>query len=155
MGVVAEEAFLVVFHPEVLLPVDIDTFHRVVHAQIRLQRPSHVTLELLGHRVVDTIVHALLQPQLPVVGLHNLVGIVVAHRRGVALVRIEGLHTVTVITVQSIGRANPYKAFRVAVDAVYLRVRKTVAGVEPAELHLRDGSLHGDRPQQGHHHQAI
>ena len=147
MRIVAENAFVIELDPVVLLVVDINVLHPSVETEEAFQLTTGISLHFLRHWVVDTVVHALLQPQLTVIGLHNLFGIVVPHRRGVALVRIEHLDTVTVIAVQSIGRSDPNETFGVTIHTVHLRVRQAVTGIQPAKLHLGNGSLNDEWPQ--------
>ena len=138
MRIITVDALLVELHPKVLLVVNIHILHSCIETEKAFKLTAGISLHFLCYRVIDAIVHALFQPQLTVIGLHNLVGIVVAHRRGVALVRIEHFNAVTIIAVQTIGRSYPYETLGVPKDAVHLRVRQAVAGVQSPELHLRN-----------------
>ena len=91
---------------------------------------------LLRAGVEDGIVHPLMQPQLAVSILVNLVHVVVAKRHGVLHVLIEGAKTVAIITVQTVWRTNPHKAFCIAMQAKNAGVRQPVPGVETEEFHI-------------------
>ena len=118
-GVIVVETVGTDLHPEVLLAVDIDALHRPIDAHLG-KHPVRMAVERLIARIVDAVVHALLQPQLAIAGLLYLLGIVVAHRGGVAVARVVGLDTESVIAVQAVGGAYPQEAAGVSVDAVDL-----------------------------------
>ena len=155
--IIIVESFVVELHPEILLSVNIQFLHALVETEILFQFPRGVTLELLRLRVVDTVVHALMQPQFAVQALHNLTGMIVAHGGGIAHVRKERFYAVAVIPVQSVGRSKPHIPSGVAVATVHLRVRQSVASVQPAELHVGQGSLYGHRQhqQEGQHQERL
>ena len=122
LDVIAEDAFFVKLYPVVLVVVNVDTLHGIASREELLDDACDVALEGLCHGVIDAIVHALFQPQTSLDILHNLLCVVVAHGRRVTHVREEGLHAIAVITVQTVCRAYPHIASRVAIDAVHLRV---------------------------------
>ena len=124
------------------------TLYRIAALQELGYHAVHVTLEALRQGVVDTVVHALLQPQVTLIVLHNLLGVVVAHGGGVTHVRVERLHTVAVIAVQTVARSYPHITVRVAENAIHLRIRQSVAGVQTLELYLRNTSLHSHGEQE-------
>ena len=85
------------------------------------QFPGRFPFKTLRHRVVDAVVHTLSHPQFPVGSLKHTVRIVITHRGGIAQVRIEGLHAIAVIAVQTVGRAYPHIPLRVFEYIVDLR----------------------------------
>ena len=144
LGVIVEDTFLIELNPIVFVMVNIDSLNGIAAWKKFLHDAGHIALELLRHRIVHTVVHSLLQPQTTLGILHNLVGIVVAHRRCIAHTREESLHTIAVITVQTIGGSYPDITMTIAKHAVHLRVRQSVARVQPAELYIRNGCLYDD-----------
>ena len=135
LGVIAVDGLLEVLHPDVLLRVDVEPLHIAVDTQFG-QFPRGIALEGLRHGVVDAVVHSLAHPQAAIGSLIDTVGIVVAHRRGVALVAIVSLHSVAIVAVQAVGRADPHEAVRILEDTVHLRTRQTVWRIQTAELHI-------------------
>ena len=119
--VTIDKTLVVQFYPETFLAVDIEPFHATLDT-VFLQLATDVTFKFLRHGVKHTVVHALPQPQLAIKALHNLIGIVVTHRRRILTVRIERLETIAIVTVQAIGRTYPHHATRISIDTVYLRI---------------------------------
>ena len=73
-------------------------------------------------------------------GLIDTVTIVVTHRGGITLVRIERLYTITVIAVQSVGRTDPHISTRIPEDIIDLRTRQSIGRIQTTELHIRNKS---------------
>ena len=113
------DTVIVGLHPEILLGIDIKSVNTTLDAPF-LEFGHRVTVDLLGHRVEDTEVHALLQPYLPFMILPDLVYIVVTQCCRIVRIRIIGMETVTIISVQTIGCSDPYKSLGILEDIVDL-----------------------------------
>ena len=136
-GVVIVEAVLVGLHPVTLVLVQMDALY-ATRDTLRIQPASRTAVYRLRHRVVERVVHTLLQPELSAVTFLNLVDTVVAQRGGVLVVGEEGTYAVTVIAVQAIARTQPDVSLGVTEDAVHHRVRQSLTGVQPLEFHVRN-----------------
>ena len=145
--VIAVEAILIDFHPETLFAVNVEALHTIGNTEFR-EHTAHITLKGLRHRVVDAVVHSLFQPKFAIVGLHDFVGEVVAHGNGITLVGKKSLNAVSVVAIQSVGRTEPHEAPRITVNAVDLRVRQSVTGIQTTKLDVRNGSLETNRPHK-------
>ena len=120
LRVVIEDSLFVELDPVVLVFVDIDSFHGITSGKEFLHHTAGIPFKLLRDGIVDTIVHALLQPQTSLCIFHDLLGIVVTHGGRVAHIREEGLHPIAVIAVQAIGCTYPHKTAGVTEDTVHL-----------------------------------
>ena len=157
IGVIIVKSLIVELHPEILLRVDIQLLDTFIETEIFLEFLRGVTFKLFRHGVIHTIVHTLMEPELTVEALHNLRRVIVAHSSSIARVGVERLHTIAIIAVQSVHRADPYVTLRVAERTVHLRVRESVTRIQPAELHVGNGSLNGHRnhQQECQHYQRL
>ena len=142
LSVVVEESVDVGLHPEVFPAVHEEILDATSDAQL-LEYAFGVSVTTLGDGVEDGIAHALFQPQASVTVLKDLLYVVRAQRGGVAQVIVVRLYAVAVIAVQTVGSTYPDKALGVAIDGEHLRVRQSVTGVEPTELHIGDGRAKG------------
>ena len=106
-------------YPVVLSFVYIYLFHGTFHS-CPVQPWREVLLKLLGLWVIYTVFQFLLYPNFSVYVLKEVINIIAEQRRTVLYVGMELPEAVSVISVQSILRTNPHKAFRVLKNAVYL-----------------------------------
>ena len=118
--IIIEDSFFVELDPVVLVFVDINSFHGITSGKELLHHAAGIPFKLLRDRIVDTVVHTLLQPQTSLYVFHDLLGIVVTHGGRVAHIREEGLHPIAVIAVQAIGCTYPHKTAGVTEDTVHL-----------------------------------
>ena len=135
LGVIAIHAFVIGLHPHVLTGVNIESVDTALDAPLGQLR-RRITVHTLRHRVEDTEVHALLQPQSSQMVLPDTIHVVVSQRSGVVRIVIEGTETVAVITVQSVRGTYPYESSGVLIQEVNCRVRKSVTRVQTTEFHI-------------------
>ena len=107
-----------------------------------------MSLFRLGDGVEDGVAQAVVQPQSAVEGFHHLLHAVGAQGSRILLERIKCTETVAVVTAQAEWRRQPHESARVAQDAVHLRVRQSVARVEPAEPDIWDNCLRKERQKR-------
>ena len=134
-GMIAVQTFVVGLYPYSLLRIDVETVDTTLDAPLTKDR-GRITGDLLGNRIEETEVHALLQPQIAINILPNLIDIVVTQRGRIIRIGIEGTETVTVIAVQTIGRTNPDITFGVLEQIVNRGVRQAIARVKATEFHI-------------------
>ena len=145
LGVIDVETIVVGLDPEGLLRVDMQLFNTALDALLS-QPDGRCAVYLLRDGIVDRVGHAMIQPQLAVVGLEHAVYAIAAQCHGVTLVGIIVTESVTVVAAQSEGRAYPYQSVRVAQHTVHLGIRHTVSCVQMTEFHIGD-----TRPKHGRH----
>ena len=127
-GIIAVESILITLHPEASLIIDIETLDTACNT-IFWKDITHITLKRFRHRVIDTVVHTLLQPQLTIKSLHDFIGIVVAHGSSITLIRIERLKAIAIIAAKTISGTKPHITSWVTIHTIYLRIRQTVTGI--------------------------
>ena len=110
---------IVSLHPEILLGVDIDTVDTSLNAHFRQDR-RRVTRYRLSHRVEDTIVHALTEPQITIDVFPHVIDVVVTQCGCIAGVGEERTETIAVVTVQTIRCTNPDIPLGILEDIVNL-----------------------------------
>ena len=121
LGIITIETVRVSLYPNVFLRIDINTVYTSRNSQLS-QIWRRITHGSLCNRVEDTVIHALLQPELTVDVLPDHIHIIIPQRRRIVGIRIEDAETIAVITVESVWRTYPYNTLGVLKHTVNLRV---------------------------------
>ena len=95
-----------------------------------------MAVHLLGHRVVERVVHTLLQPQPTSVPFLNLVDAVVAQRGRILVITEKGSYAIAIVSVQTKTGTKPYIPLRISQNTIHHRVRQPLTGIHSAESHV-------------------
>ena len=111
------EAILIGLDPVVPLRVHVKALDTAVDALL-VQPAGRRTIHLFRGRIIDRVVHALLQPQATTIPLLYLVNTIVAQRGRIFIVGKVGTHPIAIVSVQAIACTQPHIAPRIAQDTV-------------------------------------
>ena len=101
LGIQAIHTLIVGLHPKTFLGVDVKTVDTALDTHLR-QFCRRIAVDALCHRIEDTEVHTLPQPEATLMVFPDQIHIVVAQRGRIIRIVIIGTKTVAIITVQTI-----------------------------------------------------
>ena len=133
--IIEVETVLIGLHPVVFLRVEMYALYTAIDALL-VQPSRRLAIHLLRHRVVNRVVHALLQPEPAAISLLNLVDAVVAQRGCILVITEKGSNAITIVSVQAETGTKPYIPLRISQNTIHHRVRQPLTGIHSAESHV-------------------
>ena len=119
--IIIVEAILIGLDPVVLLRIQMNTLD-TAHNALTAEPTGWIAIHALSHRIVERVIHTLLQPKTSAIPFLYFINTVITKGRCIIAIREKGPYTIAIVAVQTISCTQPDIAPRIAKNTVYSRI---------------------------------